>query len=63
MSLVAGVAVGLAQTVTQVNEASVSFVVKTAAVLAALAIFGPNLLGHAVQYTRASLLAVEHVVR
>ena len=63
VSLVTGVTVGLAQAVTQVNEASVSFVVKTAAVLAALAVLGPSLLGLAVQYTRASLLAVEHVVR
>ncbi len=63
VSLVTGVAVGLAQAVTQVNEASVSFVVKTAAVLAALAVIGPSLLESAVQYTRASLLAIEHVVR
>lgn len=62
VSLVAGVAVGLAQTVAQVNEASVSFVVKTVAVLAAIAVVGPSLLAYAVQYTRASLLAIEHVV-
>lgn len=63
VSLVTGVAVGLVQTVAQVNEASVSFVVKTVAVLAALVAVGPALVAHAVQYTRASLAAVEHVVR
>jgi len=62
VSLVAGLLVGLAQTVAQVNEVSVSFVVKIFAVLATLAVVGPALLGYAVQYTRTCLLAVEHVV-
>jgi len=63
VSLVAGLLVGVVQAATQLNEASVSFVVKVASVLAVLAIAGPSLVGYAVEYTRNSLLAIEHVVR
>ncbi len=63
VSLVAGLVVGILQAATQLNEGSVSFVVKVTAVLAALLLAGPSLAGVAVQYTRASLQAIEHVVR
>jgi flagellar biosynthetic protein FliQ len=62
-ALVAGLVVGILQAATQLNEGSVSFVVKVTAVLAALLLAGPSLAGVAVQYTRASLQAIEHVVR
>ncbi len=63
VSLVAGLVVGILQAATQLNEGSVSFVVKVAAVIAALLLAGPSLTGVAVEYTRTSLLAIEHVVR
>lgn len=63
VSLVAGLIVGVVQTATQVNEASVSFVIKVAAVTAVIAAGGPTLAAHAVSYTRHSLEAVAHVVR
>jgi flagellar biosynthesis protein FliQ len=63
VSLGAGLVVGVLQAATQLNEGSVSFVVKVTAVLATLLFVGPSLLGAAVQYTRSSLLAIEHVVR
>jgi flagellar biosynthesis protein FliQ len=62
-ALVAGLLVGVVQTVLQINEASVSFVVKVAAVIGVLAVLGPMLAGKLVDYTRGSLQAIEHVVR
>lgn len=63
VSLVAGLAVGVVQTATQVNEASVSFVLKVVAVTAVIVAMGPTLATHAVEYTKHSFEAVAHVVR
>ena len=63
VSLAAGLAVGILQAATQLNEGSVSFVVKVTAVVATLLITGSSIAAFAVQYTRSSLLAIEHVVR
>ena len=62
-SLVAGLVVGVMQAATQLNESSVSFVVKVASVLAVLVLTGPAITALDVEYTRNSLLAIEHVVR
>ncbi len=62
-SLAAGVGVGVIQTATQVNEASVSYVVKVLAVVGVLAAVGPMMAEHAVGYMRESFDALEHVVR
>jgi flagellar biosynthetic protein FliQ len=63
VALAAGILVGVGQTVLQINEQSVSFVVKVAAIIAVLVGAGPALAGKVVDYTRSSLRAVEHVVR
>ncbi|MBN9163795.1 MAG: flagellar biosynthetic protein FliQ [Myxococcales bacterium] len=63
IALVAGLLVGVAQTVLQINEASVSFVVKVAALVSVLVVLGPALASKVVDYTRGSLQAIEHVVR
>jgi flagellar biosynthetic protein FliQ len=63
VALVAGLLVGVVQTVLQINEASVSFVAKAAATIAVLVVLGPLLAAKVVDYTRASLEAIEHVVR
>ncbi len=63
VSLTAGLIVGILQAATQLNEGSVSFVVKVTAVVATLLITGSSIAAFAVQYTRSSLLAIEHVVR
>jgi flagellar biosynthetic protein FliQ len=63
VALAAGVLVGLAQTVVQVNEASISFVVKAIAVTAVIGVLGPSIATQVVDYTRKSLEDVEHVVR
>lgn len=62
-ALIAGLLVGIAQTVLQINEASVSFVVKVVAVIAVLVVLGPLLASKIVDYTKSSLQAIEHVVR
>lgn len=62
VALVAGLLVGVAQTVLQINEASVSFVVKVAAVIGVLVVLGPMLARQITDYTRTSLQAIEHVV-
>ncbi len=63
VSLTAGLIVGILQAATQLNEGSVSFVVKVTAVVTTLLITGSSIAAFAVQYTRSSLLAIEHVVR
>ena len=62
VALLAGVLVGVAQTVLQVNEASVSFVVKVIAVTAVLALVGPAIGTQMVDYTRHSLENIAFVV-
>ncbi|MEI8258278.1 MAG: flagellar biosynthetic protein FliQ [Deltaproteobacteria bacterium] len=62
-SIIAGVLVGVLQTATQVNEASVSYVAKVIAVLVVLVALGPALAAHAVAYTRSSLEALARVGR
>lgn len=62
-ALVAGIIVGLVQTVAQVNEASISFLVKVVAVVAVMVTAGSALSTHLVGFTRRCLESVEHVVK
>ena len=62
-ALVAGLLVGVAQTVLQVNEASVSFVAKVMAVTAVIALLGAGIGTQMVDYTRHSLESIALVVR
>ncbi len=62
-SLLAGLGVGVLQAATQVNEASVSFIVKATSVIFVIVAIGPMLVTFAVDYTRASFQEIEHVVR
>ena len=61
-ALVVGLFVGVLQTATQVNEASVNFVMKLVAVAAALSIGGPWALQHMVEYTRRTIQSISGVV-
>lgn len=61
--LLAGLAVGVVQAATQVNEASVSFVVKAVALVALLVALGPTLTAELVRYASTNFRAVETVVR
>lgn len=63
VTLIAGVAVGVIQTATQVQEASVSYVVKLLALISLLVAIGPALGSEMLRYTRTSFGAVAEVVR
>ncbi len=58
-ALVAGIVVGLLQTVAQVNEASVSFLVKLAAVIAIAIALGPTFGRQLGEYTKHCLTTLE----
>lgn len=62
-SLVAGVGVGLLQAVVQVNEASLSFIVKLAAVAVVLVVLGAFLATHLTGFARECFGGIERVVR
>jgi flagellar biosynthetic protein FliQ len=63
VALVAGVVVGIIQTATQVNEASISFLVKVTAVLGVSLAIGSHLAQYLLDYTRANFEAIAQVVR
>ena len=58
-----GVFAGVLQTITQVNEASVSFVLKMLAVCVAFAVVGSHLMSRSVDYTRRTIGAIADVVK
>lgn len=62
-ALVGGVVIGIVQTATQVNEASIGFVVKAACVLLVFLAAGTSLASRTVQYTRESFMKIADVVR
>lgn len=62
-ALAAGVFVGVIQTATQINEASLGYVVKVGATILALLLFGPVIAEKLVSYTRHSFESVATVVR
>jgi flagellar biosynthetic protein FliQ len=62
-ALVVGIFAGVLQTITQVNEASVSFVLKMLAVCVAFAAIGSDLMSRSVDYTRRSIGAIADVVK
>ena len=62
-ALVVGVLAGVLQTITQVNEASVSFVLKMLAVCVAMAAVGSHMMSVSVDYTRRTIGGIADVVR
>jgi flagellar biosynthetic protein FliQ len=52
-SMLVGLAVSVLQAVTQVQEASIAFVVKILAVVITLLVFGPWMLGRITEFARA----------
>jgi flagellar biosynthetic protein FliQ len=63
VALAAGLAVGVLQAVVQVNEASLSFIVKLVCVAAVLTVLGGTLAGSLVSYAHRCFAEVERVVR
>lgn len=62
VALVVGLAVSLFQAVTQINEATLSFLPKLLAVLMALAIAGPWMMSQLVDWIRQVLLSIPAAV-
>jgi len=62
MVLVVGVAVGLLQAATQVNEPTVAFVAKAVGMVLVLAMMGSFLLATLVEFTVALFQRIPHVV-
>ena len=63
VALAAGVLVGILQTATQINESSISFLVKVGAVVFVILTLGPMLATYVTDYTRTSLQSIGDVVR
>ncbi len=62
-ALIVGLIVGVFQTATQVNEASVSYLAKLIAVAATLVVMGPMILTGLVDYTRQSIRAISGIIK
>lgn len=62
-ALVAGVIVGIVQTATQINDPSISFLVKAGALVLVSLFLGPQLVSYIMDYTRATFGAIAQVVR
>jgi|HubBroStandDraft_6_1064221.scaffolds.fasta_scaffold402868_2 flagellar biosynthetic protein FliQ len=62
-ALVAGVLVGIVQTATQINDASIGFLVKVIALVLVGMLLGPQLVSYILDYTRASFGGIAQVVR
>lgn len=61
VAVLAGTLVGVAQTATQVNEPSISYGVKVAALVGLLLIAGPALAEKLTTYTRTAFASIAHV--
>ncbi len=62
-ALVGGVLIGIVQTATQINEASIGFVVKAGCVMLVVLVGGTSLASRTVQYTRETFSRITQVVR
>ncbi len=62
-ALVAGVIVGIVQTATQINDPSISFLVKAGALVLVSLVIGPQLVSYVMDYTHATFGAIAQVVR
>jgi flagellar biosynthetic protein FliQ len=62
-ALVVGLFIGVLQTATQVNEASISFVTKLLGVTVALVAAGPYVLAKLIEYTRHTIGSIAEIVR
>lgn len=60
--LVVGVLVGIVQAATQLNEPTIAFIAKAAALTVALFALGNLLLGHIVEYTALLYQRIPHLI-
>jgi flagellar biosynthetic protein FliQ len=61
-ALISGVGVGILQTATQINEASISFLVKVGTVMLVIVVLGPRLASYAIEYARKDFGAIAQIV-
>jgi flagellar biosynthetic protein FliQ len=61
-ALVAGVFVGIVQTATQINDPSISFLVKAAALALVSVLLGPQLVSYVLDYAHSTFGAIAQVV-
>lgn len=61
-ALVAGVFVGIVQTATQINDPSISFLVKAAALALVGVLLGPQLVSYVLDYAHSTFGAIAQVV-
>lgn len=62
-ALVMGLIIGVLQTITQVNEPSIAFVMKLLAVCVTFAALGPYMMKTTVDYTRRTIASISEVVK
>jgi len=62
-ALVGGVVMGIIQTVTQINEMSMAYVVKAGCILMVVAVFGTTIVERTLRYTRSNIARIADVVR
>ncbi len=63
VALLVGVIVGVLQAATQINEASISFVMKLIAIGATVVVLGSWTLGQLVEYTHRTISGIADVVK
>jgi flagellar biosynthetic protein FliQ len=62
-ALVVGVVVGILQTATQIQEASITFIMKLLGVSAVMIALGPEVIRQLIEYTRHSIGSISEIVR
>lgn len=63
ISLVVGIAISIFQAVTQINEATMTFIPKVAAILIVMVLAGPWMLNTLLEYTASILISIPTMLR
>jgi flagellar biosynthetic protein FliQ len=63
VAAIAGTLIGIVQTATQINEPSIGYAVKVAALIGLMLVVGPTLAEKMISYTRVTFERVGHVVQ
>lgn len=63
ISLVVGIAISIFQAVTQINEATMTFIPKVAAILIVMVLTGPWMLNTLLEYTASILISIPTMLR
>lgn len=63
ISMIVGIAISIFQAVTQINEATMTFIPKVAAILIVLVLAGPWMLNSLLDYTAEVFLSIPNFIR